>query len=263
MALHPHRQGLQPPQYKEGVEGTGHRAGGVLKEAEPLVQLGVAGDQASPDHVAVAPQVLGGGVQHHIGAEVEGALQVRGGKGVVHHEPRPGIVGDGSDRLHVGDPQQRVTRRLQPHQLGLRPDRRRHRGKIGRLGDAPREPLLAEHPGEEAKGAAVGVVGQQDMVAQFQGVPQQSRRSHPRCGGGAAAAAALIDPLEGGEGGLQRRAGRVVGAGVVVPGVLAGSVLGVGAGGVDRDHDGARGGFGVLAGMDRLGLELHSPSSNP
>ena len=64
--------------------------------------------------------------------------------------------------------------------------------------------------------------------------------------------------LERREAGLQRRPRRVDGAGVVVPAArLVDTVLHVGRGLEDRHVDRARHLLGLLAGVDRPGLELH------
>src|SRR3712207_6944114 len=42
----------------------------------------VVGDQGAADHVGVAAEVLGGGVQHHVRAQRERLLQVGRGEGV-------------------------------------------------------------------------------------------------------------------------------------------------------------------------------------
>ena len=115
--LHPHREGLHPAQGQPGVERAGHRAGGVLGEAQLLGQRVVAGHQRAADHVGVAADVLRGRVQHHVGAQRERGLQVGRGEGVVHHQPGAGGARDVGDRGDVGDAQQRVGRRLAPDQL--------------------------------------------------------------------------------------------------------------------------------------------------
>ena len=67
-------------------------------------------------HVGVAGQQLGGAVDHHIGPEVERALQQRGGEGVVDGHVHAELVGAVDQRGQVGHGQQRVGRRLQPEQ---------------------------------------------------------------------------------------------------------------------------------------------------
>ena len=96
--FHAHGEGLHAAQGEPRVERAGHRAHGVLGEAELLGELVVGGDQRAADDVGVAADVLGGGVQHDVGAERERRLQVRRGERVVDDEPGPGLVGDVGQR---------------------------------------------------------------------------------------------------------------------------------------------------------------------
>ena len=86
--LHPHRQGLDATQHQEGVEGTRDWSSGVLQESEPFMQLGVPGHQRPADDIGVTAEIFGRRVEYHVGAVVEGALQIWSGECVVHHELR-------------------------------------------------------------------------------------------------------------------------------------------------------------------------------
>jgi hypothetical protein len=105
-------------------------------------------------------------VHDDIGSEGERTLEVRRREGVVDEEDRARVMGDLRDGRDVGDPEQRVGRRLDPDDLGLaRLDRRGDRGGVvhgcGGVVETPGlEDLL-----EQAVGAAVRVVGDHDMVA--------------------------------------------------------------------------------------------------
>ena len=76
-------EGLGAAVHEVAVERAGHGAGGVLQEADALGQLVVVGGREPADHVAVAAEVLGGGVHDDVGAEGERLLQRRRGEGVV------------------------------------------------------------------------------------------------------------------------------------------------------------------------------------
>src|SRR2546425_633556 len=79
-------EGLDAAEEEEAILGAGDGAGGVLDELELLVEGGVAGDKGAADHVAVAADVLGGGVEDDVGAELERALEDGRGEGVVHED---------------------------------------------------------------------------------------------------------------------------------------------------------------------------------
>ena len=84
--VHPHAERLDPAQGQPGVERAGHRAGRVLQERQPLAEVGVGDHDRPADDVGVTAQVLGGGVDHDVGAERQRLLQVRRGEACC---PRP------------------------------------------------------------------------------------------------------------------------------------------------------------------------------
>src|SRR5690606_25143869 len=109
----------------------------------------------------------------------------------------------------------------------------------------PREDLV-----EQAEGAAVEIVAREHVVAGRERVEER------RLGAEAAREGeAVRAPLERGEARLERVARRVAAAGVLEALVLAGRLLGEAARAHDRGHDGAAGGIGRLAGVDREGVE--------
>ena len=61
-------EGFEASDVKPGVERGGHCAGGVLQEGDLLAGLLIVDHHGTADHVGVAADVLGGGVDHHIGA---------------------------------------------------------------------------------------------------------------------------------------------------------------------------------------------------
>ena len=90
--LHPDRQRLQPAQRQPGSR-TGRATAPIdlRVEGEGLGQLVVVGDQRPTDDVGVPADVLGGRMQHHVGAQGQRLLQVRRGKRVVHQQLAPRI----------------------------------------------------------------------------------------------------------------------------------------------------------------------------
>ena len=103
-----------------------------------------------------------------VGPELERPLQVRGGERVVDHQPGAVPVRDRADGGDVDDREQRVRRGLDPDQPGLVAPGGVDRGRIGEVDGAPLDAGAGEHLGDEAVGAAVGVVGDHDVVARSQ-----------------------------------------------------------------------------------------------
>ena len=118
--------------------------------------------------------------------------------------------------------------------------------------------VAPQHPLEQPERAAVGVVGDDDVVAGLEARGDGADGGHAR--GKREAGAAR---LQRGDVGLERGARRVLRARVFVALVLAERVLDVGRGLVDRRDDGAGRRVGLLAGVDaergeaRGGVEFH------
>ena len=238
---------------QEAVERTGHGPHGVLVEGDRLGQVEVADHDGAADHVAVPADVLGRRVHDDVGAERERLLEVRRRERVVDDEHRAGVVGDLGQRLDVGDGQQRVGRGLDPDDPGLPgADGGANRVDVADVRGTVLEPPAPLDLVEEPEGAAVRVVGDHRVVTRL-GEPAQDRV----LGGEAAGEReAPLPLLECREGTLERGAGRVGGAAVLVATAEPpDAVLLVGAGRVDgRDHR-AGGGVGLVAGVDGTGLE--------
>ena len=174
MLLDAQVEGLEASDVKPGVERGRNRAGRVLQEGHRVACFLVVQDHRAADHVRVAADVLGGGVDDHVGAVCERMLQYRGCEGVVHDHFGAVRVRHGRGGGDVGDVEQRVGRGLHPDiPILLAGKRRGNGGGVGDVhhveADAPRH----EHLGQQTVGAAVHVVAEQDVVAGLQGGAQQ------------------------------------------------------------------------------------------
>ncbi|MCW0450367.1 hypothetical protein NB706_003201 [Xanthomonas sacchari] len=243
---------IQRAQAAQGQERVERRAGEAQRIGPPhqlLVQLGIGGDHRAADHVAVAVDVLGGGVDHQVGAEGDRGLQRRRQEGVVDHRQRAGLVRGVDDEAQVGDAQQRVGRGLDQHQLRRLRQRIGQRARIGQVGGDQFEVALLRQRVEQAPATAVRVVRHHQLVAWLQQrIEHQVDRAH--AGGGDHAAGAAFQFRQRF---AEQVAGGVAAAGVVVLALVAEAVEAE----VRRQHDrrGHRtvGGIAVDAGADRGG----------
>src|SRR5690606_7836012 len=122
--LHAQVQRLQAAQGEEGVEGTLHATGGVLKEGHLFGQLRVVADHGdSTDDVGVTVEVLGRRVQDDIGAKCQRTLDDGGAESVVDHHQQAAAAGDRGDLRDVHKLQERVGGGLDPDHLRLGTDR--------------------------------------------------------------------------------------------------------------------------------------------
>ena len=105
-------------------------------------------------------------MHHDVCAQRHRLLEVGRGEGVVNDHQSPGGVREVGDGRDVSDRQQRVGRSLDPDGGGLTwPDSRLDACRIGEVRDDGDYPPALVDPREEAKGAPVGVGGDDEMAA--------------------------------------------------------------------------------------------------
>ena len=255
VAVHAHAQGLDAAQHQPRVHRAGNGADRVLVEGDLLGDAVVGEDHRSPDDVGVTAHVLRRRVHDDVGAERDRLRQIGRGERVVDDQQRAGLMGELGDRRDVDDAEQRVGRRLDPHDLrDAGADRGGERVDVVTRGRGEVEPPRCLDLVEQPVGAAVritrddGVVaghaqGAQDGV--LRGQPGRERQPAPPA-------------LDRGQALLERGA-RGVGAAAVLVATAqpAHAVLLVGRRLEDRGYDGAGGRIGLLTGVDGERLEVH------
>ena len=208
VALHADVQGLHAPGHQKGVEGAHDRAGHVLESEHTALrdEVGLAHHHAC-DHVAVAVQILGGAVDHHVGAQLQGTLQIGGAEGVVHDDLDLGILGVGnlSHRGNVHDLQRGVAGALQIDHLGLFRQGSLHGLQIGHVHQTDLHAEFGDPVAQKGKRAAVQGLVSHDLVAGFHAGPEGGGNgAHAGSGGQCGLAALQLRHLflQGGHGGV-------------------------------------------------------------
>ena len=214
------------------------------------MELRVLARERAPDDVRVPAQIFRRRVEHQVGAELGGLLQIRARERVVHHGERVRFVRDLGERGDIEHLEERIRRRLDPDQLGARTHRAADRVQFAHVHRRQVDASTVEHSREEAVRSAVDVVGHDHVIALRKEVRHRVGRRHSRGEREAPARA-----FERGEAGLERRARGVPGARVFVAFVLADRFLREGRGLKDRDNHRTGQPFGILPSMDRDGLE--------
>jgi hypothetical protein len=201
---HPRRQRPQPSQGEVAVEGRPGEPEAVRPPRELLAQRRVLGDDRAPDDVAVAVQVLRRRVHDEVGSESQRLLEHRREEGVVDDDERPGRAGAVRDPRDVDEAQERVARRLDPHEARLGGQGLRQGGRVVLVDEPHADPGLALVGVQQPERAAVAVVRGQDEIARLEQVQDERDRGHPRRGDDRSRAA-----LEVGQGSGQQIARRV------------------------------------------------------
>ena len=260
--LHPDRQRLGPAQHQERVERAQDRALRVLHEPQPLDVLVTHGDDDAADAVAVAVEVFRRAVRDQVGAELDRPLDVRAGERVVDDQLGVMAMGEVGRGAEIRQPHHRIGRRLDEQHLG----RRRHRPldlvEVRGVDVGERELVAPQHLVEQPEGAAVGVVGDDHVVARLEHRRDRADRGHARGEG-----EPFLAGLDRCEVALERHPRRVLRPGILVALVFTQRLLDVGRGLVDRRDDRTGRGVRLLAGVEangaetRAGCELHDPTT--
>ena len=181
LRAHPHRQRLQPFQHDPGVERR-HRRAGLADEARDVVgdELLRAEDDAA-EAAALAVDVLGGGIDHAVGAQFERALPQRRREHVVDDERRAAGVRDLGDLGDVEHIEIGIGRRLQEAGLGVRAHRRAPLVEIEAIDDGRRDAVARQVFLDHVEVGAEDRLRRNDVIAGLDlAEDRQRHRGHAR-----------------------------------------------------------------------------------
>ena len=183
----------------------------------------IAQDERTANHVGVATHVLGRRMHDDVRAQLEGTLQDRRRKSVVHDQQAPHLVREGRNRSDIRNQQERVRGRLHPHDLRARPTNHPlGLGQVGEVHGLGGDALGGLDDTQELVGAAVHVGRMHDVVARArQQADHRVLGAHAR-----REREAVRRPLQGRERARERVGRRVAAAPVLVAfSQLAGPIL--------------------------------------
>ena len=259
--LHADGEGLQTTQSQVAVERGRHGAGKVLQGAHLGVDGVTVGHHGSHEHIRVTSDVLGHGVDHHVGTEAQRALEVRRHEGGVHNDDQATSLGEGGDLADVGGLQERVGGGLQPDHLGLGGDGSLNLGGVVKVHEGEVNAHVgSRHLAEVTGSTAIKVIKGNHVVTGVQQLNSRLRSSKAGREG-----SAVLGTFGGSKGTLEGSSGRVALAGVEVSvairsrvlnsGLLARVSLDEGGGQSDGRNHGVRDVLGFAASVDNSGLD--------
>ena len=247
-------QRLDAAQREPAIERRGNRSAKRLRAAAALKQIViVARDEHAANYIAVAADVFGGRVSHHVDAAFERPLQNGCGERAIADRDRLGLARDLSDGGQVGDLHERVRRRFEPDQARVGTERGAHRIHRRHINIGGFQSPLTEHAADHLAQRPVDIVRRQNVVAGFEALDHggghgQSRGKHQR----------LFAALQIGQALFQHGAVRVAVAGIAEAARVGAFRAAFKRGGeVDGRRHRAGGGVDVASRMDRPGLDLH------
>ena len=219
LSLHAQGQGLEAADQQVGGVRIGVGADDVAELLDRLHHRPLAADAAG-HQVVVPPQVLGGAVEHEIGAELDGTLVHRRGEGAVDEQAQPVLSGEGHEPVEVGHVQVRVRRRFGEEDPGLLADRPFQGFEVARGDARAGDAELAEDIAELDRAPVAVLHDHQVLAAAHHG--QQDRGDGAHAGGEQQGG---VGPVEGGELGLGGADRGIAVAAVLEVGALALLVL--------------------------------------
>ena len=117
-------------------------------------------------------------VQHDVGAQLDGLLEVRRHEGVVDHDFAAALVRDLADGGDVGEAHQRIRRRLDVNVARVLADGALDVARIGRVHIGELQAEVRHDLVEEPRHAAVKIVGGDDVVARLHQLAERADRGH-------------------------------------------------------------------------------------
>ena len=105
MALHAQGQCFDAAQHQRAIHRPGHCTGVDQHMAHFACQFISFHHHQAHQHIGMAAQVFGGGMEHDVAAQINRGLQIRGGEGVVDAHQRARCFGFGRQRLNVDQAQ--------------------------------------------------------------------------------------------------------------------------------------------------------------
>ena len=186
LPAHAHRQRLQSLEQHPGIERRERRAGLADQVVDVVLDEFLRGEDDAAEAAALAVDVLGGGIDDAVGAELERVLEQRRREHVVDHQRRARRVRDLGDRRDVEHLERRIGRALQEERLGVRPHRLAPLLEVGavdqRRGDAVARQVLLDHvaAGAEQRLGGDDVVAGPDLAHQRGGDRRHAGRGRAR-----------------------------------------------------------------------------------
>ena len=117
MLLHADDQRFDAAQHEPAVHRAGHCARVHHHVAHFLAQCRIFHGCHAHQHVGMAAQVFGGGMEDDVAAHVQRVLQIGRGEGVVDADPCAVCFGFGGHGGDVHQPEQRIGRGFQPNEF--------------------------------------------------------------------------------------------------------------------------------------------------
>ena len=184
LLLDAQRKRFETLQQRPGIEWRHGRTRMTEIVMQVLIDPVLRRQDDAAEATALAVDMLGGGIDDDMRAEIERMLEERGGKHVVHDQLGADLVGELGDAGNVHDFECRVGRAFQEHDLGVRLDRLFPVGEIAAVDQRAADAVFRSKRLDDVAAGAEEGAGCHDMIAGLQLAENGRRdRSHAGCRG--------------------------------------------------------------------------------
>ena len=180
VAFHAAGERFQPAEHEPRRERRGRGPEDVSVLRGPLHGLvPLREDDRAAEDVAVPAEILGGGVEHEVGAARDRALERRRRERAVDEEPCAAVVGEGGERREVEHLDLGIARRLGPEEARVRADRRLRCREVGEIGERRLEPPSRQIVGGHDLEGVVDAIVEEDVRSRGERLEEGSPRARP------------------------------------------------------------------------------------
>ena len=180
MGAHAQGQSRRTSQDEPGVERRQDAAVVHRRFEVQGIEIGLAAEYGAAHRVAMAADILRQGMDHEVGAEIEGPRGDGRGEGRIdRHVPDAAAMGQLGDGGDVGQAHDRIGRRLDPDHLGARRDGAVDGVEIGGVDEAHLDPETRKTVADELGRAYVVRIGDHEMIARRKPSGQAGHGSPP------------------------------------------------------------------------------------
>ena len=145
------------------ITRVGLRHGGILAGGRPVEFAGVHDHAAQRG--AVAAEEFSGRMDHDIGAVLDGANEIGGAEGVVHHQGQTVFVRERGQRVEIGDIAVGVAERFHVDGAGVRPDGGLDLGEVVDIDEGGGDAEVGQSVPQQVETAAVDGLLRHDVAA--------------------------------------------------------------------------------------------------
>jgi len=252
-SFHSDLQSLKTSEGKVAVEGAGGSSNSLGSEEELISEGNIVGSKSTHNDVRVTSDVFGDGVDTDVRAQKDGALEIRGGEGVISSSDDSLALGELADGFNVTDLEGRVGGGFNPDKLSVGLDSLFNIFGIGHVNESVFNTIsLLTDLSHISLGTSVDIIAADDVIASASDGLDDASGSSATTGKGHT----VLCMLSSSQCDLKSLSGGVAATGVVVLSErFTRELLGISGREVDGSADTSGDGIRFLTSVDSVGTK--------